>query len=473
MTGPLHLRDVEVDGARVDVTIEGGRVSRTGSSLPVPAGAEVVEGAGGALLPGLWDHHIHVVALAAARRSVPVGPPAVADEDGLAGALRHAAAGGGWVRAVGYHESVAGLLDRDDLDRLAPGAPVRVQHRSGACWILSDAAVQQLGLDGDPDLPAGVERAPSGRLTGRVYGADRWLRERLDRVGPEPSPDLADVGRELAGYGIVGVTDATPYEHLADLDLLARAAATGELPQRVVAMGGPALADEQLPAPLGRGPVKLLLADHSLPSLDELVGWIATAHAAGRPVAAHCVTRAALVLALAALDEVGAAAGDRIEHGSVVPPELVPALRDLRLTVVTQPGFVAERGDRYLDDVDADDRPHLYPCRSLLDAGVPVAGSTDAPFGHPDPWRAVAAAIDRRTAGGQPLGPGEAVDPATALGLLLGPPDDPGGRRRRVEPGAAADLCLLDAPLADALAEPSAERVRLTAVDGAVVHRRS
>lgn len=469
----LHLRDVEVAGARVEVTVEGGTVARVGPSLPVPPDAEVVDGAGGAVVPGLWDHHIHLVALAAARRSVLVGPPALRDADALAHVLRDVAAPGRWVRAVGYHESVAGLLDRDDLERLAPGTPVRVQHRSGACWILSDAAVALLGLDREPDLPAGVERDTSGRLTGRVYGADRWLRERLDRVAPEPPPDLAAVGRELASYGVVGVTDATPYEHLADLDLLAGAAARGDVPQHVVAMGGPALAGEDLPTPLGRGPVKLLLADHSLPSLDELVGWITAAHATGRPIAAHCVTRAALVLALAALDGAGTAAGDRIEHGAVVPPELVPTLRDRRLTVVTQPGFVVERGDRYLEEVEPDDRPHLYPCRSLLAAGVPVAGSTDAPFGHPDPWRAVAAAIHRRTADGRPLGPGEVVDPVTALGLLLGRADDPGGPPRRIEPGAGADLCLLDAPLADALSEPSADRVRMTAVAGAVIHRRT
>ena len=115
------------------------------------------------------------------------------------------------------------------------------------------------------------------------------------------------------------------------------------------------------------------------------MGWIRTAHEQDRTVAVHCVTRPALALTLAALDAAGAFIGDRIEHGSVVPPQLRTLVASLGLVVVTQPNFVAERGDRYLAEVDADDQPHLYPCRSLLDAGVGVGGSTDALFGDPDP----------------------------------------------------------------------------------------
>jgi predicted amidohydrolase YtcJ len=139
---------------------------------------------------------------------------------------------------------------------------------------------------------------------------------------------------------------------------------------------------------------------------------------------------------------------------------------------VTQPGFVAERGDRYLEEVEPDDLPHLWPCRSLLDAGVRVGAGTDAPFGHPDPWRAVGAAVSRRTDGGQVLGASEAVDPRTALDLFLAELTDPGGRPRRVRPGAPAELCLLDAPLDEVLRDPSAEHVVLTVQRGRIVHRR-
>jgi predicted amidohydrolase YtcJ len=196
------------------------------------------------------------------------------------------------------------------------------------------------------------------------------------------------------------------------------------------------------------------------------------AHGHGRPVAVHCVTREALVLALAAWDEARARPGDRVEHGAVVDDPLARHVAALGLTVVTQPGFVAERGDRYLAEVDPSDRPHLWPCRSLLDAGVAVAFSTDAPFGGADPWQAVAAAVTRRTPDGRTLGGHEAVDARTALSRLLGELGDPGGAPRRVRPGVVADLCLLAEPLDAALEHPSSERVVLTLQGGTVVHQR-
>src|SRR5690606_10809802 len=132
----------------------------------------------------------------------------------------------------------------------------------------------------------------------------------------------------------------------------------------------------------------------ALPELDTLAGWIETAHGVGRTVAVHCVTRSGLALALDAWEQAGSVPGDRIEHGSVVPPDLRRVAAARGLTVVTQPGFVLERGDRYLASVDAEGLPHLYPCRGLIEAGIPVGGGTDAPLGHPDPWRAVATAIE-------------------------------------------------------------------------------
>jgi predicted amidohydrolase YtcJ len=461
----LVLRDVRLDGRPVDVLVRDGQVARIADRIAPPAAAEVVDGNGGALLPGLWDHHVHLLALAAAAASVAAGPPAVTDAAGLAralGAADRALAPGRWLRAVGYHESVAGPLDRDALDRLVPGRPARVQHRTGALWLLNGAGVAAARLD-DASPHPGVERDAEGRATGRVYGADRWLR---DRLGPADPPDLAAVGARLARLGVVGVTDATPYDRADDLAPLAAAAASGALPQHVVATGGPALAGLVPPAPLAVGPVKLVVADHRLPDPDDLAGWIRTAHRHDRPVAVHCVTRVALVLALVAWDAAGSRPGDRVEHGAVVPPDLRDGVARLGLTVVTQPHFVAERGDQYLADVEPDDLPYLYPCQSLLDAGIPVAAGSDAPYGDADPWRSIAAAVARRTPSGAVVAPGERVDPRQALALWLGPPDRPGGPPRRVREGGPADLCLLRLPLEAALSEPDPSVVAATVIAG-------
>ena len=64
------------------------------------------------------------------------------------------------------------------------------------------------------------------------------------------------------------------------------------------------------------------------------------------------------------------------------------------------------------------------------------------------------------------------MSPATALDLYLGEPSAPGVSRRRVIPGAPADLCLLAAPLTVVLAQPASEAVAATVIGGRVVYSR-
>jgi predicted amidohydrolase YtcJ len=438
--------DAEVAGERVDVRVAAGRVAALGPGLDRGPGERVVDAGGGALLPGLVDHHVHLLAAAAAQESAVCGPPGVRDRAGLAAVLAAAPADrAGWVRGVGYHESVAGDLDAAALDRLHPDRPVRVQHRSGALWVVNGLAGRLLWLAG-ADLP-GVERGPDGTPTGRLWRADGWLRSRLPASGP---PDLTGVGADLTRAGVTAVTDATPDLDTTAMAAIAAAVRDGVLP-RVHLLGAPL--DSPLPPPLTAGPYKIVIADSGLPDLDALTDRIRAAHAAGRAVAVHCVTREALALFLAALDGAGGHRGDRIEHAAVVSAELVAELARRRIAVVTQPGFLAHRGDDYLRDLPAVDHPDLYRAESLRAAGVALALSTDAPYGPADPWQVLAAATTRRTPAGTVAGPDERLTPTAALAAYLAPPEDPGGPARRVRVGAPADLILLDRPVAAALAE--------------------
>jgi predicted amidohydrolase YtcJ len=70
---------------------------------------------------------------------------------------------GAWIRAVGWHESSGWELDRKSLDYAVPHRPVRVQHASGALWVLNSPALDAVGLADHP--------------TGRLYGMDTFLRE--------------------------------------------------------------------------------------------------------------------------------------------------------------------------------------------------------------------------------------------------------------------------------------------------------
>ena len=463
----ILIQDAEVDGRVVDVLLDGDRIAAIGPEVDGPPGGAVIAARGGALLPGLHDHHVHLLALAARASSISLGPPAVTAPVHLDEIIREAHRSrpvGGWLRAVDHDDDVGGPLDRSRLDHLAAGRPVRVQHRSGAYWLLSTAALAHLPLDQSVE---GIERDPDGAPTGRLWRLDGWLRRHLPDPGP---PDLAEIGRRFVRRGVTGVTDATPSDDATDFDVLAEAVRDGALPLHVTVMGSALLASRDVPYLLRRGPVKVVVGDHHLPGLDAVAHDIETAHRAGRPVAIHCVTAVAAALSLAAWEIAGVEPGDRMEHGSVLDPAAADRLAELGITVVTQPAFVHDHGDRYLDEVDPIDRPHLYRCATLLAHGVAVAGSSDTPFGDLDPWRAIATAADRRTASGRPLGAGEVVSAARALELYLGPAEAPGGPPRVVRAGEPADLCLLTRPLSEVLADPTAAEVRATIVDGRPSH---
>lgn len=426
----LIQRATTLDGATVDVRV-GARIEEVAGELAPRRGEETFDAAGGTVLPGLHDHHVHLYSAAAVEDSVRAGPPQVRDRDGLARALANAPVGSdGWIRAVGYHDSVAGPLDRTLLDAISPPVPVRVQHRSGALWILNSAGLTRVGLADHPD--------------GRLRSADPSWSDALGRRGT----NLAELSRRLARYGVTGVTDATPDLDVADIVTLTELHRRGELRQHVRCLS----------------PGKRILHDDDL-DLDALAGWIAERHRAGGPVAIHCVTAAQLVVTVAALRQAGTRPGDRIEHAAVAPPDSLVDLAALGLTVVTQPNFVAERGDEYLAEVPAEEHGQLWRVASLLRAGVAVALSTDMPFGRDDPWAAMRAAVHRTTPSGNVLNSSECVTARTALTMFLGRADEP-ARPRVVEPGHPGDLCVLSVSPQTVLAELDADMVAATVIAG-------
>ena len=431
----LIQRALLLDGTATDIRVEE-RIVEVGDLKP-HNGEQVFDAAGQTVIPGLHDHHVHLRSAAAALTSVRVGPAEVRGRADLARALADAPVGDdGWIRAVGYHDAVAGPLDRDVLDELSPPLPVRVQHRSGVLWTLNSAGLARIGLTDHPD--------------GQLRSADRGWSDTLQRN----ESGLAEVSRGLTELGVTGITDATPDFEVADIVKLMEAHRRGELRQRVHCLA----------------PGKRILHDGDL-DLAELAAWVAERHAADAPVAVHCVTAAQLVVTLSALHEAGTHPHDRIEHAAVVPDDNMADLTDLGVTVVTQPNFVAERGDQYLSDVPAAEHHELWRVASLLKGRVKVALSTDMPFGQGDPWATMRAAVHRTTAAGAVLGPDECVSAREALILFFGTSGQP-TIPRVIGPAQPGDLCVLAASPDEVLTELDARMVAATVVAGEVVFER-
>lgn len=435
-------------GSRRDLLLDGDRLSDPDDG---PKPERIVDIGGRAVVPGLVDHHLHLHATAAAGRSVDVSPAALEAGGGLTAVLRAARRRrpAGWLRATGYDVAAGGPLDRDALDAIDVG-PVRIQDRTGILWILDGEALRLVDPADPRDRPEGLETI-DGRPTGLLFRLDRWLGERV----PRQELDLTALGAQLAATGITAVTDAGAGNTVDELNALARA----DLPLAVTAM----TRDPETPRVDGvaLGPVKILLDDADLPTLDDLTARITTAHRVGRTVAVHCVTPVQLVLALSA----GVGPRDRIEHASWVPAEVLPLLAERNPTVIVQPGLIARRGDRYLEENDPLDLPDLHRLASLRRAGLRVAASSDAPYGDADPWSTIAAAVERVTDAGMPFGPDEAMEPIDAVALLTGTARDPATPRRLI-PGEPADLVVVDGTWSELARRP---RVQVTVRGGAPI----
>ncbi|HSY14865.1 MAG TPA: amidohydrolase family protein [Jatrophihabitantaceae bacterium] len=424
------LRDVRHSGDRLDCRIRDGRVVQLQAQLAPADGEQIIDAGGGALLPGLADHHIHLGSAAAARRSLDLGG------GGVEGILPEAHAGSGWLRVIG-----AGVeLTRADLDAVWPSRPVRVQHRSGALWTVNSAGL------------AALAAAPSSEewRTGQFWRAAGRLRSMIVDAG---GTDLAGLAAELASWGVTHVTDATPDFCPATLGTSVR--------QHVLSLG-----------PSGDGPRKIVIADHVPPRLSTLIGDIRAAHSDGRGVALHVVTAVALAVAQAAFNEAGSNGLDRIEHAAVCDDASAAQLADLGITIVTQPSLLARHGEAYLAESEPYERPLLWRHAGLLRADVRVAVSSDAPYGDANPWRTIQAAATR-SCGGRIIAEEERVTAQTALASMLASPHSPGGPPRTVAVGSPADLCLLTTDLPEALS--SAVRtgsvpVRATFVAGSCIY---
>ncbi|WP_187972542.1 amidohydrolase family protein [Aquibium microcysteis] len=425
-------------GRRIEAAVADGRVWLQGRPS---AAAERIDCGGGRLMPGLCDHHIHLMASAAALSSLDVSG---LGDDAFAERLGHAARQGP-VRAIGADN--ADRLDADALDRIAGSVPVRVQARTGGLWVLNSAALDQLE---HRTLPDAFERDRNGRPTGRVWRGDAFLRH----TESEP-PDLAALGSSLAGWGVTALTDASVTTDDRQADILA----SSGLPQRLNLMSGGSLRSDPRWTVSAR---KIVLDDRALPAIGEVADRIGQARVEGRPAAIHAVTYAELAVALAAYESVGAHAGDRIEHGAMIPVEAIPIVAALGLTVVSNPGFVAVHGDRYIREVPEGDHCDLYRLESLRRVGIPLAAGSDSPYGPLNPWAIMRAASDRRTAAGRQLGGTEALHPEHALGLHCPAPD--------LRDGDEADLVVLAPGAQPGL---DLDPVAMTMIAGRLVHRRS
>jgi predicted amidohydrolase YtcJ len=507
-------------GGTGSMLVRDGKVAVIGPADEVRAAAgpaaAIVRLDGATVVPGLIDAHCHVTDIGYLAAGADCSQPAAPDIAAVQARLREAAAGtppGWWVTGSGYVEYKLAEQrhpTRADLDAAVPDRPAVLYHTSLHACVLNSAALAEAGFaDGQPDPPDGAfGRDEAGRLTGvllegpmfRVFG--RRLRDDLARMDAAGRAQVVlRAGQRLAALGITAACDAdmrcqtlAAYAEADDagvlaqriygltvhdeIDELARSGLQGRQSGRLAAQAVKIWADggmsSRTAAIHGTYPVPPYGSGILYFEPAELTAMVREFAARGLQVAVHAQGDRAIGIVLDAYAAVlagtpGNPRRHRIEHGGAMYPALTARAAQLRIPVVSQPGFLSGLGDGFAEAFGGQ-ADQLYAFRSWQRAGITVAGSSDAPVITPDPLTGIRDAIIRRTAAGRVIGPDERLSARDALALYTTGAAYAMHRETEIgslEPGKLADFTVLDRnPLSTDPEQITAIQVLATVVDG-------
>ncbi|MFN6998629.1 MAG: amidohydrolase family protein [Elioraea tepidiphila] len=137
----------------------------------------------------------------------------------------------------------------------------------------------------------------------------------------------------------------------------------------------------------------------------------------------------------------------RVEHCCYVTPPILSRLRSLGVVDSSATGFMWELGDAYIANRGQAAMRHMWPHRTLIDAGVPAPAHSDFAVCTMNPWTAIHAMVNRETDTGGDLDRSEAVTVSeairayTLLGAWSGREEASKGS---LEIGKLADVTVLD-----------------------------
>ena len=519
--GRIYTQDAARPIAEALASI-GNRIVAVGADDDVLAaagpGAERIDLDGRAVVPGFLDAHVHFLGFSFDRQRARLDrATSVGEVQRLVASAAETLGPDAWVLGRGWDRNLwpgAGFPNRRDLDEVAGGRPVCLLSRDVHAVWANSRALALAGITAEtPDPPGGkILREPDGTPSGVLLES---AGERVRALSDRPSPEAAVVAARAAQDALirVGVTGLCNFEGVEAVRALQTLEAAGELRLRVAAgitRGGLARATDAglstgfggdrlrvgllklfADGALGSGTAAMLEPyddggpdDRGIPTiaLDDLIGLIREARAAGLGVATHAIGDAAVRLVLDAAEVVradpdpGAAKQIlRVEHAQLVHPHDIP--RFARLNVVASMQPIHATSDMRVADRRWGTRCRTaYAWRALLDSGARVAFGTDCPVEPPEPLRGIHAAVTRQLPDGDPPGgwyPEQRVTVAEAIYAYTAASADAvglGGELGTLAPGFLADAVVLSSdPYTVDPATLAEIPVQMTIFDGKVV----
>ena len=382
---------------------------------------------GKTVVPGFCDAHIHLAMYGTSlvRNADLVG---VADVEELLSRLSDFAKGydGPWIQGRGFdQDKTTGrrFPTRAELDSVSAARPIVVTRVCGHAVVVNSAALalvteeQRNAGDAESGLYTETAITPFYRLIpplSETEQEDAVLRAAAValKTGVTSVGTLLDVPEQMGIYARlrrkgklpIRVTGMPPYASIGGLhergvnttfgdDWLRFGAAKffsdGSLGAHTALMAAP-YSDEDKPDNRG---IRIYPP-------DDLKAKVADAQAKGFQVAIHAIGDQAVTESLDAILGALGEDGDnayhrhRIEHASILSPENRKRMADRKIVAVVQPQFVTSdtwTGER----VGPERAAWAYPFKAMLDAGIPLALSSDCPVEKLDAFACLAAAVGR------------------------------------------------------------------------------
>ncbi len=490
----------------------------------IPQKIRKVDLKGRRVIPGFVDAHMHPLMLADYSRQISALPPKIHSIEELIQAVREKRrqqGPGKWCLGWGYDEGKFAekrSINRWDLDKGCSDSPVSIIRTCGHIRCVNSKALEIAGINRDTPDPEGgeIERDENGEPTGVLKENARNL---ITPFMPEENEkdaveNLVQLGKLLTSQGIVAVTDMGNLDEGDNYPLYQEAAKQGFLQEVGVYYMWDFFMDKedfQIPQKrwdkkqkifatglklIGDGSISGRTAWMSEPYLDSDSKGISVCtdrqmetaidfckknhcqlsmHAMGTKAIERVVDR----VAKEEKWNDGPEPYVRIEHITLPSQDSIQKAVEHGIGFATQPIFLYAEIESYLKNLGYDRMKECYPVRHLLDSGVKLCFSTDAPatsWAVPsDPFPNIKGAVTRKAYDGTDCGQEQAVDRETALILYTKESAEMAGfdRLGQLKEGYKADFLILDQDILEVPAEQIDQvSVAETYIDGQCVYQK-
>lgn len=445
--------------------VKNGKITWIGNEKDIPYPVENVSDLDGKrVIPGIIDPHLHPLFLADAQASISCIAPETNSINELIEKIqeeRKAKSENEWIEGWGYDEgklTEGRAPNRYDLDKGAEDVPVVITRTCGHIISVNSKALELAGIDENTkDIPGGeIDRDENGIPTGILRENARLLVLKLKNLATqsENAKKLKRLGDDLARYGITSISELMAEASPVDYLKMYRKAIDNGMKQRVAIFYSweefqkmtvtPDMFDNEERAFISGiklfadGSISGLTAWVDKPyligaeeygisttSIEELQAAYKVAKANGIQLAVHAMGERAIHQVI---DAVGAyknwmdtAPGIRIEHATFPTERTMDIAVKSEIAFLPQPIFLYAEIETYLNNVGWEKTKHSYPIKTMLEKGVRVALSSDAPatsWSDPvNPFIGIQSAVTRRAYNDEDTGQDERISVETAIEL--------------------------------------------------------